>query len=645
MQNSKSNHSNPETQDVYAFIISTEDTNWKKATRFINLLLKFGKLVYWAIEPFTAKTNQHDGDHLFEAGSFIVPLKASTLGYREYSSLAKFFPEDTIIREAEAHDVKFHIISHTFDAKILVLRRTRVALFADGGSPYPFVDILGELGFQNNFVTSADIRADILKHFHILVIPGGGVEGPPRQSMALGEEGRQKVKAFLKKGGALWGSCAGSWNMINVPEAIVERWVNAFPGVASFKSMNVVNAEYWSNGMPGIGLVQVRNINPRHPVMLGLPEEFEVTWHLGPFIDVTPGIVMEASDAIPVVQCNKLTQQWTAAEYMRNQSKQTLPGALEDTYAYKGTQEGKYGIVVGYYGLGRTLAAGCHPEFGLDWLLEKWGIPARIFTNFILWAGSSGPYTTSLVVSAGSKTHAPTERGGHYGIPITFPPTYGVNVVQKRIPNIRKKLAQLGTKSISPLPLWLTEEKAEASFGMTAKEKWPLILARMNELSTEIEEISHDMTKTLQKLNETYQTLQNLHYELNSIQIRDISIENAQSTINESQNYLLEQIRDFNGDINFKRPPEWHQDYGWIGIIPLLDACNHALDIAIRNFEIPDPSYQESPYVAIWDFYLGGLYDLLNALILIKNRINLSKDVLCIASLIQEYIKKIYSLK
>jgi len=642
MQNLASSPTTSDTQDVYAFIVSTDDTNWKRATRFVNLLLKFGKLIYWATEPFSANTNE--GEHIFKAGSFIVPLKVSTLGYQEYSSMANFFSEDTIIREAEAYDVKLHLVSFSFDAKILVLRPMKVALFADGGSPYQFVDILGELGFQNNFVTSVDIQADILEQFQILVIPGGGDEGPPRQSAALGDEGRQKVKSFLKKGGALWGSCAGSWNMITIPEVVVKRWLDAFPGFSSFKSMNVVNAEYWSEGMPGIGLVQVKNVNPRHPIMLGLPDEFEVTWHLGPFIDVTPSIVLEASDAIPLVQCNKLTQQWTATEYMRNQSSQSQPGALEDTYAYKGIQEGKYGIVAGYYGLGKTLAAGCHPEFGVDWLLEKWGVPARILTNFILWAGCTGPYTTSIGASTVSRTHTPTERGGHYGIPITFPPIYGVKEIRKCIPSIRNKLEHLISKPISPLPLWLTEEKAEASFGMTAEEKWPLILTRMNQAGTEIEEICYDMTKTFHELHQKYQNLQELKLELNSIQNEKISIENAQSVISESQNYLLEQIRDFNGDLNFLRPPEWHQDYGWIGIIPLLDSCNHALDIAIRNFEIPDPSYQESPYVAIWDFYLGGLYDLLNTLILIRNRINLSKDVLCIASLVQEHVKKLYSL-
>ena len=148
MQTSRSSSHPSNRQDAYAFIITSEDTDWRKATRFVNLLLKFGKIVNWAVEPFYSKTDHYKDGNTFEAGSFIVPLNTPTLGYHEDNPMTKVLSNEAIIKEAEAYGVKLHTAKHSFDAKILILRPIKVAIFADGGSPYPFVDILGELGFQ-----------------------------------------------------------------------------------------------------------------------------------------------------------------------------------------------------------------------------------------------------------------------------------------------------------------------------------------------------------------------------------------------------------------------------------------------------------------------------------------------------------------
>jgi len=210
MSNSRSIENTPPKKVNYAFIIAEEDKNWRNITRFTNLLLNFGHPVLRATESFSAKIDGQEDVQIFEAGSFIIPLNSYTIGHQVHNPLAKLISRETIMAEADAYAIQIHPIKYEFNAKALVLHAMKVALFADGGSPYPFVDILGELGFQNNFVTGSDIRADILDKFDVLVIPGGGDEGPPFLSAALGEEGRFKLKKFLKKGGAVWRSCAGA---------------------------------------------------------------------------------------------------------------------------------------------------------------------------------------------------------------------------------------------------------------------------------------------------------------------------------------------------------------------------------------------------------------------------------------------------
>ena len=77
----------------------------------------------------------------------------------------------------------------------------------------------------------------------------------------------------------------------------------------------------------------------------------------------------------------------------------------------------------------------------------------------------------------------------------------------------------------------------------------------------------------------------------------------------------------------------------------LLDSCNYALDSAIQNYDLIDYTSTKSPYVLIWDFYLGGVYDLLNMQILAKNRINLSHDIINIVNRILYDINFISNLQ
>lgn len=91
-------------------------------------------------------------------------------------------------------------------------KRVRVALFAGGGAAKtkgPAASAVEKTpGFEVELVTGADIRAGKLKDFQVLIQPGGSGSA---QAKDLGEEGRAKVKAFVKEGGGYIGICAGAY--------------------------------------------------------------------------------------------------------------------------------------------------------------------------------------------------------------------------------------------------------------------------------------------------------------------------------------------------------------------------------------------------------------------------------------------------
>src|SRR4051812_33974996 len=77
-------------------------------------------------------------------------------------------------------------------------------------------------------VTAADIKAGKLKDFQVLVMPGGTGSG---QGNALGTDGRDAVKAFVRDGGVYVGICAGcylastgyTWSLDLLPAKVIDR--------------------------------------------------------------------------------------------------------------------------------------------------------------------------------------------------------------------------------------------------------------------------------------------------------------------------------------------------------------------------------------------------------------------------------------
>ncbi|MBD3179313.1 MAG: T9SS type A sorting domain-containing protein [Candidatus Latescibacteria bacterium] len=88
----------------------------------------------------------------------------------------------------------------------------KVALYDDDGTGPSKEDLADALAdttlFDVTRVLGADIRAGILDGFDVLIHPGGSASA---QASSLQEAGRDSVRAFVARGGAYAGVCAGSY--------------------------------------------------------------------------------------------------------------------------------------------------------------------------------------------------------------------------------------------------------------------------------------------------------------------------------------------------------------------------------------------------------------------------------------------------
>ena len=95
-------------------------------------------------------------------------------------------------------------------------KKVRTAFYADTGSRGAGMLQLARVlahspGIELVPVTSQDLRRGVLKKFDLLVVPGGKVA---IQYPAIGKEGAEAIKAFVRGGGAYLGVCAGCFDAL-----------------------------------------------------------------------------------------------------------------------------------------------------------------------------------------------------------------------------------------------------------------------------------------------------------------------------------------------------------------------------------------------------------------------------------------------
>ncbi len=184
--------------------------NWKAKYRFVNKLLGLGFSVSWVLYPINVRTLNDTSEKVGSCpgDSFVIEIPTGVDGTNFVSHLNEL---------ASNHEILLVEVVLPPKIKVMRLSRPSVGLFANGGSPFPFVPILSEAGIDHLPLSVDDILRGRLREVNVLAIPGGGDYGPPFQGKILGKEGRKKVREFVRKGGAIWGSCAGCCNLLMPP--------------------------------------------------------------------------------------------------------------------------------------------------------------------------------------------------------------------------------------------------------------------------------------------------------------------------------------------------------------------------------------------------------------------------------------------
>lgn len=171
-------------------------------------------------------------------------------------------------------------------------------------------------------VKAADLRADVLNDVDVLIHPGGTGGG---QGKALGEMGRDKVRAFVKKGGGYVGICAGAYLA-----------TCDYPWSLHILDARVIDKAHWARGFGDVQMTLTRKGRD----LLGVPADtVAIYYHQGPLLAPADHPDIPDYEALGAF----------ASEIARNG-------------APKGVMPGTSAIAVGRFGQGRVWCFSPHPE-------------------------------------------------------------------------------------------------------------------------------------------------------------------------------------------------------------------------------------------------------------------------------------------
>ena len=128
-------------------------------------------------------------------------------------------------------------------AKAAPQKKVRVGLYVDTGASGNGVFHLASLiahSPQTELVTllASDIRNGKLNEIDILVMPGGG---STTQCVTIGEKHHDKIRDFLRNGGGYVGTCAGMFNVLQIPKRLKLLPFNRHGGAGSSTAYVSVN--------------------------------------------------------------------------------------------------------------------------------------------------------------------------------------------------------------------------------------------------------------------------------------------------------------------------------------------------------------------------------------------------------------------
>lgn len=565
--------------------ITIDAYSWPRSYGCANFLLKEGARILWATQPFTAATCV-GGRKELERGTFLITE----------------VPADDQLDWLSTAEQRFEVELLKLDSiegfEGLPLHPLRIGMYGGGGAPFNHVRIFAELGFLVDFVMPQEIRCGKLAEFDVLGIPGGGWLAMKGQLGPLGKEGCQAISEFVCNGGMYIGFCAGSSDAAIISDSVLTVCPQQ-------RQMRLVNAAVWNRDdtkwvgeeSPGVGVLESRNLRPDHPVMFGLPEYFRITHYNGPFFESCPDAVEGASEPVGLATVADFTENFTPSEYFLRFSEFDRITAEQTCLVARAAREGRLNIVAGYYGLGRVILFGSHPEFGYNLAMDRWNVPARMLANAAFWQAGHLTKPRSL-----SRKVVP-------GTPISYPLGSGLYAVSHRLGTLASIVHRLRDKSKGTHPAWLAENLAMSTFGLPGEEIWQRNLATFDDMAKELD-------RTLGCARELAQDAPRLASALRSMdEARALDLADA----------LDDALLGLEEAIHVRIPEEWHQDFGYEGALQMLDRTETMLRKAELNFDVifqPSPNpyqyFDSSPYHLVAGSYLSALGVFTNARFLLR---------------------------
>ncbi|MDB5057418.1 MAG: hypothetical protein JWO59_890, partial [Chloroflexi bacterium] len=340
------------------------------------------------------------------------------------------------------------------------MERGTVALYGGGGAPFHHAAVLAAAGHRVEFVFPADILNGCLQAFDAFVMPGGGYRAMSGQIDPLGREGARAIREFVHAGRMYLGSCAGSYDAATVPASFVA----ACPAQAD---MCLLPARIWNEtttswvGLqsPGVGVVRVRNVNPSHPIMEGMPDSFLISHYNGPLFN--------GAEALTVIEGQ--TEQFTPAERFLGPA--NGPTLIEDA-----ARQAVANIVVGPHGNGRVVLFGSHPEFGFSLAMDDPQASNRMLDNAVRWQ----------IAETGAR------RGGNLGLIARESALTGGDLVARartvaaRVCERSAELRARGTQGAA----WLEPRYSMSTFGLSPAQIWQLGLDEIVRLAQTVERVA-----------------------------------------------------------------------------------------------------------------------------------------------------------
>ena len=201
----------------------------------------------------------------------------------------------------------------------------KVALYLDKGCRGGGVIHLAQLLRSSpdvacDFIDAADVQAGRLSGYHVLVMPGGS--GYDRYTQ-LGEEGFEKIRQYIKDGGAYYGICAGIALALNDP-----------------KRLRLIPYTREKNPLRG-GFSAAVKFNARAEEVLGIAAGTRYfRYHDGP--------LPAKGDPVPDSEYEVLA---TFDSHVMQKGKATTP------------MHGMPAVICGRYGKGKVLVTVMHPEY------------------------------------------------------------------------------------------------------------------------------------------------------------------------------------------------------------------------------------------------------------------------------------------